>query len=262
MGVSARTQAGVLLVAAAVAVTAAGCASATPLVPPAAGATVPEAAAYQQTVELRYQNAEDNLNRAVSEQESALVADPNWAFGHLRLATLFWALHQPTAALAEAQKATRLDPRSDTFEVDLGQMAAAMGQTRAATAAFRAAIRINPGNWTAWDGLASLALAAHDPETALRDVHQSLLLGGPQAPTYDFWGRALLAEGQWGQAATYFRSAQSAAPGWWQPAYDLGRVEVHWGEYSLAAQQLRNALQDSPGQSAPWQLLESLPPSP
>lgn len=218
----------------------------------------PEALRYQQGVETRNHTVQINLGRAISSEESAILQDPTWAPAYVRLAGLFWNADQPRSALATMKKACSLDP-SSTNERRLGQMAQAMQQPKIAVQAYRSALARNPGDWMAWDGLAGIAVDQKQWTTALNDVRQSLLVGGPQGVTFDLWGRIEQHQGRWRQAAIDYRNAEAASPGWWRSYYDLAQVEIHWGATVTAENLLRQGLQANPSNGKIWRLLETLP---
>ncbi|SMC06551.1 Tfp pilus assembly protein PilF [Sulfobacillus thermosulfidooxidans DSM 9293] len=235
------------------------CGSDAYLVPPQARNAPKEILMDQQAVEQRMQSIQFNLTRAITTEESAVVQDPTYAEGYSRLAQLFWQDHEPQAALIEAQKACQLQPSNVTYWNNLGQLALSTHHLRTASTAFHEALSHDPTNWTAYVGLGQAAIAQHQPNLAQVDATKALEFGGPQGPVFDLDGQVNQLKGNWNNAATFYRDAIAANPNWWQGYYDLAVVEVHWGEVSLAEQNLRQALSDNPGSSSAWLLLQSLP---
>ncbi len=213
----------------------------------------------QQAVEIRYRTIQFNVQRAISTQESALVADPRWADGYSRLSDLFWDENQPKAALAEAAKACQLDPGNVVYWDNLGSMAVKLSDWSEAASAYGHALKRNAAQWQAYVGLGLTALGQKNVTLARRDAQSALAVGGAQGPTYALYGQVSQYLGNWTDAATYYRNAVAANPDWWQGYYDMAAVEVHWGEISQAESNIRRALRDSPESPQPWMLLQSLP---
>ncbi|MDA8193344.1 MAG: tetratricopeptide repeat protein [Thermaerobacter sp.] len=236
-----------------------GCGSATFLVSNAPSPVSPSAMGNQQAVAMRWQQIQVSLDRAITTEEATVAQDPTWAPAHMQLAQMFWTANHPRTALQEAEAASGLAPTSANYALWVGQMAQAMGSLATAQRYYQRALAINPGTWQAWDGQAQIAMQWHEDTAAETDVQRALLAGGPEGPTFDMFGRLAMQAGQWQTAATYFRDAQSANPGWWQGYYDLAQVDFHWGETARGQSALHSALNADPTQAKVFQLLESYP---
>jgi tetratricopeptide (TPR) repeat protein len=236
-----------------------GCGSEAYLVPPGPKPHNVGVLEDQQVVEMRYRTIQFNIQRAISTEESALVADPHWAEGYNRLADLFWEENQPAAALAEMTKACQLDPHNLTYWDNLGAMAVRQHEWHQAASAYGQSLARNPAQWQAEVGLGLTALGQHNVVKAQSYAQQALAAGGPQGPVYALFGQVSQGLGNWTSAATYYRNTIAANPDWWQGYYDMALVEVHWGEIPQAESNIRQALHDSPENPQPWLLLQSLP---
>lgn len=236
-----------------------GCGNAAFRVPPSAiNPSHPVATQYQQAVERRINASQAALERAVSNEESVIVRDPTGAFGYMRLAGLFWRLHQPSAAIQEARRATQLQPTGQNF-VTFGQLAWSVGQYRVARGAFTEALTLNKAAWWADVGLAQIAMVDNQDSRAHTDLMQAVAIAGPQGPIMNAMGQLRMKQSHWERAATDFAQAIRMNSSWWRPYYEMAKVDLHWGRVGSAQSNLRIALNLNPISSKPWLLLQSLP---
>lgn len=233
----------------------AGCAPATSGAPPGGN---PAAAGFAAAAETRWNRLQFELARAAYDEEQAVARDPGWAAPHARLAQIFAAAGDTTAALAEAETAVRLDPGNPLYADDLGDLARGAGDLARAESAYRAARRADPGDWQAAWGLGLVAVARRQWGTAARWLRLALLLGGPRGTIDDAFGQLYAASGDTPQATAYFDAAQAADPGWWRPYYDRATLEARLGETAAALADLRRALALQPASGSAFELWRRL----
>jgi len=83
--------------------------------------------------------------RALVEAEKAIEFDPNYANGHVLVATLLYYAGQPEAGLERMRKAMKLNPRHPSnYPFHLGQAYFVLGRHKEAIAAFRQGLSTNP----------------------------------------------------------------------------------------------------------------------
>ena len=256
MGLKCRRQYVTVVTGCAVLLT--GCGGGQYLLPPRLGGN-PAARGYQQAVEQRYLTLQANLRRAIASEEVAIAHDPRWAPAYARLANLFLAAGQPSAALKVAGQAAHMAPLNAQYQTNLGKLAAHVGDGTMALAAYRRALAINPADWMALDGLAALDVNTHKYALAQNWLAQAMTAGGPQALTWEVSGELQQAEGDSTLATRFYRQAMVADPSWWKPHYDLAVLAYRKGKVVAAENQLRSALNRDPASSQAWLLLEKLP---
>jgi len=93
---------------------------------------------------LAYRERADYVS-ALVEAEKAIELDPNYANGHVLVATLLYYAGQPEAGLERMLKAIQLNPRHPSnYPFHLGQAYFVLGRYRDAIDAFRQGLRSNP----------------------------------------------------------------------------------------------------------------------
>jgi tetratricopeptide (TPR) repeat protein len=258
MGAGKLKRWAVVAVAGGIAVGTAGCAPATAGAP--AGGT-PAAAGFAAAAETRWSRLRFELARAAYDEEQAIARDPRWAAPHARLAEIFLAAGDPAAALAEAEAAVRLDPSRALYWDDLGDLARSTGAWSQAARAYQAARRVDPGDWQAAWGLGLVAVDRRQWGAAARWLRLALLLGGPRGTIDDAFGQLYARSGDEPEATAYFRAAEAADPGWWQPYYDQAALEARAGRTAAALADLKQALARNPAAGPAYELWRQLAPA-
>ncbi|MFP4056184.1 MAG: tetratricopeptide repeat protein [Candidatus Brocadiia bacterium] len=139
---------------------------------------------------------------------------PLSAEGHNRLGLLLERAGKLERALAEYRQAVAAGGRNAIFHFNRGNVLARLGRREEAEEAYRRAIALQPACADAHNNLASLLLDAGRLHEALHEARRAVAAGGVHTACYhDTLGRALLAHGDFEEAARAFRRAiADAAP--------------------------------------------------
>lgn len=207
-------------------------------------------AGYQQAADRDLSDARGQLQRAAGAEESVIAHNRGTAQDYLRLSAIFFELGQPADAVRAAKRAVALRPKDAGTENNLGNLYLELGRAGLAAKAFDAAIKVSSVDWQAWDGQAQIAIGKAQWDAALADLRNALATGGPEALTFDEWGRLEAGQNRWNLALIYFQNARSADSTWWQANYDIARALTHLGRSRQAAPYFNRARNLNPGVGA------------
>lgn len=174
--------------------------------------------------QLAAQGDEAALTSAITDFETALAREPNYAVTYANLAALYWQAGRTTEAVQTLRMATQLAPQAADFWVNLGLYEEALNAPSAASAAYTTALQLRP----------TLTETAFWSHSALR----SGLVVPPAAPTLQTTVRQHIAASQLADAEQVLVQA-------WQlnhenPAVYAGLAEVAYarGDLKLAQRYL------------------------
>ncbi len=161
-------------------------------------------------------------------------------------------------ALALAERAQRLAPRSPAPWVSIARAHEGRGHTDLAKAAYRRALAIDPGCREAAMGLARLFLSQGSPGEAVKTLDQLEAVGASDARTVTERGLAHAAEGDLGAALGDFQHAAQMAPSDPLPLENSARVAFKLRRFAVAAKSYESLLKLEPENAGAWATLAGI----
>ena len=165
---------------------------------------------------------------AKSEQafEKALSVDPHHVKSLMNLSRVFIEQKRYDDALARLSSAAEIDPDSTEVQRLLGRTYHTQGKTDEAVSAYRRAIELNELDAWSMNNLGLVFLETKRADEALPLLTQATELR-PEVPVFhNNLGMALEHTGRFKQAATEYKAALAADPGYDKAKRNLARVEA------------------------------------
>ena len=169
---------------------------------------------------------------AKSEQafEKALSVDPKHVKSLLNLSRVFIEQKRYDDALARLSSAAEIDPESTEVQRLLGRTYHTQGKTDEAVSAYRRAIELNELDAWSMNNLGLVFLETERADEALPLLTQATELR-PEVPVFhNNLGMALEHTGRFKEAATEYKAALAADPGYDKAKRNLARVEAVQGD--------------------------------
>lgn len=167
-----------------------------------------------------------NLARAESAFENALRIDPNHVKSYVNLSRVFIDQKRHDDASDRLTRAAEIDPSSNEVYRLLGRTYHDQGKTDDAVAAYRRAIELNELDAWSMNNLGLLLLEQQRADEALPLFAKAVELRTQVAPFHNNLGMALEHTGRFKDAATAYRQALVADPGYDKAKHNLARVEA------------------------------------
>jgi len=165
---------------------------------------------------------------AKSEQafEKALSVDPQHVKSLVNLSRVFIEQKRPDEAVERLSRAAAIDPESTEVQRLLGRTYHTQGKTDEAVAAYRRAIELNELDAWSMNNLGLVFLETERADEALPLLTQATELR-PEVPVFhNNLGMALEHTGRFKEAATEYKAALAADPGYDKAKRNLARVEA------------------------------------
>jgi eukaryotic-like serine/threonine-protein kinase len=157
--------------------------------------------------------AQGKSAEAIPVYREAVRVDPDFAVGHLNLASALGNLGQLDAAIAEYRESIRLRPDFATSHLDLGNILSGRGQFDAAIAEYREAIRLRPGDIDAHLALGSiLSDSKHNYSAAEAEFREIIRLKPLEAAGHYNLGNVFKHEGKLDDAIAEYHAAIRLRP--------------------------------------------------
>lgn len=169
---------------------------------------------------------------AKSEQafEKALSVDPDHVKSLVNLSRVFIEQKRYDDALARLSSASEIDPESTEVQRLLGRTYHTQGKTDEAVAAYRRAIELNELDAWSMNNLGLVFLETERADEALPLLTKATELR-PEVPVFhNNLGMALEHTGRFKAAATAYKAALAADPGYDKAKRNLARVEAVQGD--------------------------------
>jgi tetratricopeptide (TPR) repeat protein len=198
----------------------------------------------------------DQLDKAVSEFQTAIRLQPNLTDAHYTLGILYWQRGEFDHAVEELGKAVQLKPDYAEAHYTLGTIYKQQGKLQEAVVELREAIRLQPDFAGAHTTLAGLLRQLGDNEGAAteakegaRIVAQTNNLQAAKVATNS--GKRLLNAGDLDGAISQFRVAINSKPDYAAAHYQLGLALQQSGKKDEAAQEFQKASELDPHAASP-----------
>jgi serine/threonine-protein kinase len=197
-----------------------------------------------------------NLDRAISELQAALKADPLFALAYSELGEAYRMKYQTERdpkwldmALANCQKAEQLDDRLPSAYSTLGTIHNQQGKPDLALQEFHEALDINPRDPGAVRGIARLDETAGKLDDAEKGFRKVIAILPDDWRGYNDLGNYYADQGKYAQAIAQYRQALDLAPDNAQVYSNLGSAYLDAGDEKLlprAEQSLQKSLALAP----------------
>ena len=181
---------------------------------------------------------------------------PGASLGWQMLGVAFLARGRGEEALPHLLHAVRLAPDDPAIRDNLGLTLLRLGRPAAAEPHFEQATRHDPQRMSAWVNWSQAARQAGHPARAEHCARQALALAPHSPEAHLNLGNALADQQHWDAAESHYRNAAlCAAPGWIEPALNLGNLFDRQSRFADAATCL-DALSHTP--AADWRVFSAL----
>lgn len=197
-----------------------------------------------------------NLDRAISELQSSLKADPLFALAYAELGEAYRMKYQAERdpkwldmALASSRKAEQLDDRLPSAYSTLGTIHNEQGKPDLALQEFHQALEINPRDPGALRGIARLDQTAGKVDDAEKGFHKVIAVLPDDWRGYNDLGNFYAEQGKYTDAIAQYRQALELAPDNSQVYSNLGSALLDSGDGKVlpeAEQYLRKSLSLAP----------------
>lgn len=176
-----------------------------------------------------------------------VAKQPDNIRARINLALALLADGQSSAALAQLERAVRLDPRSADAQFNLGVVLARLGRMEAAAAAYAQAVDLRPGFAAAHTEFSIVNLELGRVAPALQHARLAVRYAPDSAAAAFQAGNAQLAAGSMTEARRSFERTVALDPAHADARVNLGNLLAEAGEFDRALEQYERALQSAPG---------------
>ena len=201
-----------------------------------------------------------NLDLAIAALQRSLQTDPNFALGYAQLGEAYRLKYQAShdahwidEALAECQKAVKLDNRIPATFVTLARIHDLLGKHDLALQEFHQALALDATNPAALGGLALSYEGSGRIDDAEKTFVQAAALRPDDWNGYNLLGAFYNRQGKYPQAIAAFRRALQITPDNWELYSNLGSVYLNQGgpeSQTEAMQALQKSIALSPSYQA------------
>jgi serine/threonine-protein kinase len=190
---------------------------------------------YALQVDYRGLPVREGMERAREMARRALELDDTLAEAHTSLAWVSFIYDWDwTAAAAEFDRATRLNPAYSVARQWHSWFLVAMGQTAAALTEGRRAVELDPASVSIRRSMGWLHYYARDSDAALEHLRRALEMNPTSDENHRLLGLAYLQQGKYDEAAAAFREAVAASETPGPATADLGLVAALKGRTTEA----------------------------
>ena len=165
-----------------------------------------------------------NLDRAISEFQTALRLNPGYAEAHNNLGYAYSSQGNLDKAIFESQAALRLNPDYEDAHNNLGYDYAAQGNTDMAIPEFQAALRLNPDHADAHYNLGTAYASIGNMDMAIPEFQVALRLKPDHAETHYNLGTAFTMQGNLDRAVPEFQAALRLKPDYYEARQHLNDI--------------------------------------
>ena len=175
---------------------------------------------------------------------------PGNARAHASYALALSNVRRHEEAVRHLERATALDPGSDTTALNFGAVRFELGQFAEAERHYRRALTLNPRDANAHSGLGATRFELGDAAGAIESYHAALALDPEHLAANTNAGRALFALGRFGEAAVHYARVLQQGPGSADAHYNIGLALARAGDLQHAIPHLAEALRRKPDPAA------------
>jgi tetratricopeptide (TPR) repeat protein len=177
----------------------------------------------------------------------AIEADPQYAAAHVGLAHLYgWQMGRERDSLAEAERATELDPTSAPAWASLSDAVRWRGDTPRALDAAEKAVELDPKDSRAQAALARAYLADRQYNAAVNAAEEAVKLDSKSGLVYNTLARVHEGMSDFGRARAALEQAIAVEPQFAPWRYNLGELLRTLQRYDEAQEQFDQALKLAP----------------
>jgi eukaryotic-like serine/threonine-protein kinase len=206
---------------------------------------------------LQTYDREDNLDAAISEFESSLETDPQFALAyaglgqaHLHRYSLAHLPESLDAARVACARAVDLDSRSPDGEICLGMLANATGQYEDAVRHLEKALKLDGSRDESYRELAIAYKGLERPADAEALLKRAVLLRPQYWAPYKWLGWFYASHGRYEEAETQFKRVVELAPDSIDGYSNLGAVYVKQGKLAEGIDMLERSIKIQPTSAA------------
>ncbi|HUB66755.1 MAG TPA: tetratricopeptide repeat protein [Candidatus Methylacidiphilales bacterium] len=188
----------------------------------------------------------------------ALAKNPACWMGNISLGNALLQKGQVDAAIAQYQKALKIDSHDDVVYYDLGFALMQKGQVAEAMPQFEKALEINPANADARDDFGATLFSTGQTDKAMTQFQKAVEINPNLAQAYYNMGVALIQKGQLDPAIAEFQKALKTNPSFAAAHNNLGVAFLRQGRADEAITQFQETLRFNPGdQDAQYNLSQA-----
>lgn len=155
---------------------------------------------------------EGRLNDAIAQFDKALKIDPQYAAGHNNLGNALLRVGRVEESYEHLQKALAIDPHYAEAENNLGNTLLQIGKLDEAATHYGKAVEIDSHYAEAYNNLGAVFLQMGRPEESLADLEKALKLDPASPPAHNNMGNTLLRLGRPGDALAQYDQAVTLDP--------------------------------------------------
>ena len=190
--------------------------------------------------------SQGQLDRAISEYQTALRLAPSDAKAHYNLGLTYAAQGQLDRAIPEYQTALRLKPDYVDAHNNLGIAYASQGQLGRAILEYQAALQLKPSDAKAHYNLGNAYASQGQLDRAISEYQAALRLKPDYVEVYNNLGNAYASQGQLDRAISEFQTALRLKPDYADVHYNLGNAYASQGQLDRAISEFQIVLRLKP----------------
>ncbi|MDR2095250.1 MAG: tetratricopeptide repeat protein [Treponema sp.] len=149
-------------------------------------------------------------------------------------------------ALAMLIEAVDVDPTKVDLHYNIGNIHKQLGNFKAASMAFAKVLELDPSYVPAYNNLGTIYDELHERDKAYNIFRKGLTLDINNPMLHFNYGRALEANGRFGDAIREYQAALRSKPGWLEPLNNLGIVYFKQGHHNKAISTFTRILGSDP----------------
>jgi tetratricopeptide (TPR) repeat protein len=190
--------------------------------------------------------AQKQINKAIIEYRNVVLAKPEWAEAHYKLAKAYMESGDPVKAYGSYSRAADLDPANVDAQIQSGALLIAAGEYERARTRAELALETDPNHATAHILMGNALAGLKDTKRALKEIEQAIAIDPSSAPAWTALGAVQFAGGGRAAAGEAFQKAVAVAPQSVEPRLALANYQWASGDVQAAETTLKGALSLDP----------------
>jgi len=178
--------------------------------------------------------------------KDTLAKNPDCCLARTNLGVIFLDRGETDAAVAQFQKALRIDSNFATATLDMGCAFLRMGQVDQAIDQFNKTLEMNPNYPIAHDNLGEALIKKGQVDEAITQFQKALEISSNYAAASNDLATAFLQNGQVNKAIAQGQKTLEINPNYPSAHYNLGIALIKMGRMDEAKEQLQKALEINP----------------
>lgn len=144
---------------------------------------------------------------------ATVKVSPSSPLVHYNLAGVYIERKQPELAIAEFQKAVKLNPLYFEAYHNMGNVYFSQGKGREALESYLKALEVNPQLWVSYQNMAAVYMAANRPDEALKAIDKAQQIAPNEPILYAYRGFIFLKIGKKDESRAAYEAALQLDPG-------------------------------------------------